>query len=447
MLICDYHVLLVCLPHQSHINPTLRLATKLARAGAQVTFATTVDGLNNLKNRPSLPTLSYDSFSEEGAKGKTNYLEEIKRVGSASLKNLLLTKAENGQKINFIIYGLALPWVAEVARELHVPSAFFFFQSGISFSAVYNFFKSNGGLINSKYDTNSTIKIPGLPLLNYDELPGYLQPSHASYSPRPSFIEHIQILEKCPNPLVLINSSEELEETSTISIPNHITIFFTGSLVYNDIKKPLVCDIFDDLDRGKYLQWLDSKPDKSVIYVSFGSIAELHKNQKEELFQGLILSGYSFLLVLRDHEELIKENYHTLEKDNYLIVKWCSQVEVLNHASIGCFVMHCGWNSIMESVLSGVPVVGCPQFADQMMNAKMVEQVWGNGVKAVEDGDSDGVVGREETKRCLMVVMGDEMIKMKCEKLKYIAMKAMGDCGSSSKHLEHLFKYFEDVLA
>lgn len=97
---------------------------------------------------------------------------------------------------------------------------------------------------------------------------------------------------------------------------------------------------------------------------------------------------------------------------------------------------------MVESVVSGVPVVGCPQFADQMMNAKMVEEVWGNGVKAV--ADKEGVVGREEIRRCLEVVTGcgkmAEKIRRKCEKLKTLALEAMEEDGSSFRNLKQLFE-------
>lgn len=140
----NQHFLLVSLPFQSHINPTFRLAIKLTRAGARVTLATTV---NRLKSHPLVPGLSYHFFSDDGAAGKPTYIQEIKLVGSIELKKLLVTKAEEGHKVDFLIYGICLPWVAEVARELHVPSALFFIQSAASFSVVYHIF--NGGVRNS----------------------------------------------------------------------------------------------------------------------------------------------------------------------------------------------------------------------------------------------------------------------------------------------------------
>ncbi|CAI9268674.1 unnamed protein product [Lactuca saligna] len=427
-----HHFLLVSLPIQSHINPTFRLATRLTRTGAQVTLATTISGLKTL---PSISGMSYHFFPGGGADGKLTSIQELKFPGSINLKELLLTKAKEGQKVDLLIYGLSLPWVAEVARELHVPSALFFFQSAASFSVVYHFFKGDGGVGNSNIDLTGSIKLPGLPLLRYSEIPSFLIPTHRyAYV----FQEHIDTLEKHPNSFILINSFDGLEEESIKSLPDHINIFSVGPLNSGETEEPFVIDTIQDSDREKYLRWLDSKREKSVVYVSFGSLVKLQKNQKYEIFQGLIELGYPFLWVIRNQGEDDEESRRYTAEGGGLIVRWCSQVEVLNHVAVGCFVTHSGWNSTVESMVSGVPMVGYPQDADQKMNAKMVEEVWGNGVKAVADGE--GVVGREEMKRCLAVVMGGGEITRNCEKLKSMAMEAMSEDGSSHRNLNRFFQ-------
>lgn len=71
-----------------------------------------------------------------------------------------------------------------------------------------------------------------------------------------------------------------------------------------------------------------------------------------------------------------------LEKQGMLI-QWCSQMEVLSHPSLGCFVTHCGWNSSIESLASGVPMIAFPQWADQGTNTNLIKDVW-------KTGSSDG---------------------------------------------------------
>ncbi|TVU08037.1 hypothetical protein EJB05_41421, partial [Eragrostis curvula] len=88
-----------------------------------------------------------------------------------------------------------------------------------------------------------------------------------------------------------------------------------------------------------------------------------------------------------------------------LVVEWCDQVRVLSHPAVGCFVTHCGWNSTLESVTRGVPMVAVPQWTDQPTVAWLVEARMGAGVRARVDGE--GVVERRELQRCVETVMGD----------------------------------------
>ncbi|CAN1323532.1 Phloretin 4'-O-glucosyltransferase [Linum perenne] len=106
---------------------------------------------------------------------------------------------------------------------------------------------------------------------------------------------------------------------------------------------------------------------------------------------------------------------------------WCSQVEVLSHEAVGCFVSHCGWNSTLESICLGVPVVGFPQFSDQPTNAKLLEDVWRTGV-------------RVEIRRCLELVMGEgevrEQVRRNACKWKQLARDAVREGGSSHNNLK-----------
>ncbi|CAK9133720.1 unnamed protein product [Ilex paraguariensis] len=87
-----------------------------------------------------------------------------------------------------------------------------------------------------------------------------------------------------------------------------------------------------------------------------------------------------------------------------MIVPWCSQLEVLSHPSLGCFVTHCGWNSTLESLVTGVPVVAFPHWSDQTTNARMIEDVWKTGVRVKPNGE--GTVEDNKLKQCIEMVMG-----------------------------------------
>jgi UDP:flavonoid glycosyltransferase YjiC (YdhE family) len=119
-------------------------------------------------------------------------------------------------------------------------------------------------------------------------------------------------------------------------------------------------------------------------------------------------------------------------------VTWCSQVEVLSHPSLGCFVTHCGWNSTLESLVSGVPVVAYPHWSDQGTNAKLIQDVWKTGVRVT--ANEDGIVESDEIKRCLELVIGggEEGGEMRrnAKKRRDLAREATKEGGSSYENLK-----------
>ncbi|OIT38227.1 PREDICTED: crocetin glucosyltransferase, chloroplastic-like isoform X1 [Nicotiana attenuata] len=445
-----HHFLIISLPAQGHINPTLQLAKNLARAGARCTFVTTVHGFRKMNNLPSIDGLFYASISDGHDDGKPkemyfgDYLNDLKRVGSENLKNLLQKFTDDGYPVTCLVYTILFTWVAEVAREYHAPSAFLAIQCAAAFAIYYHLFTTNNGIYSSttEIEPSFPIKLPESPLFSRDDIPTFLlQSDSASSFMIPVMREHIKILENDPNPRVLINTFDALEEKS-LKIFEKIGVSSIGPLIPsafcdgNDVNdKSFGCELFDKSEN--YSQWLDSKAEGSVVYISFGSLAVLKEEQKEEILKGLLESERPFLWVIRtsNKDDKIKnENYGLNGKG--MIVPWCSQMEVLFHKSIGCFMSHCGWNSTLESIAAGVPLIGYPQFSDQVTNIKMVEEVWGTGVRARPE---EGIVKREELKRCLEILMGGgekgNEIRRNVKKYGDLAMEAVKEGGSSHYNL------------
>ncbi|KAE8702987.1 UDP-glycosyltransferase 75D1-like [Hibiscus syriacus] len=216
-----------------------------------------------------------------------------------------------------------------------------------------------------------------------------------------------------------------------------------SSSLKNPLDRSLKADIFQ-CNSNDYLQWLNSKPKSSVVYVSFGSIAVLARQQMEEIARALISSGRPFLWVVRNQkareEETEEDKLSCREEFEQfgMIVPWCLQVEVLSHPSLGCFVTHCGWSSTLESLVVGVPTVAFPQCSDQATNAKLIEDVWGTGVRM--SGNEEGIVERYEIVRCLDLVMGDEekgkQVRKNVEKWKDLARDAAMKGGSLDINLK-----------
>ncbi|MBA0794933.1 hypothetical protein Gohar_019215 [Gossypium harknessii] len=189
-------------------------------------------------------------------------------------------------------------------------------------------------------------------------------------------------------------------------------------------------------DNDQCLKWLDSKPLKSVVYVSFGSMASISTEQFQEIAWGLKASNMPFLWVAKElkDNQLLELIDSTGERG--LVVKWCNQLEVLAHQAVGCFVTHCGWNSTLEGLSLGVPMACVPQWSDQPTNAKFLAHVWKVGVRAKQDR---GIVTREELGNCLREVMIGERsgeIKSNALKWKELAKRAVSVGGSSDRNID-----------
>lgn len=185
------------------------------------------------------------------------------------------------------------------------------------------------------------------------------------------------------------------------------------------------------------MKWLETKAPKSVVYVSFGSMVSLTAEQIVEIAGGLKESGLPFLWVVKESEHgRLPDGFVESAKEKGLIVRWCNQLELLAHPAICCFVSHCGWNSTLEGLSLGVPMVGVPQWADQLTDAKFVEGIWRVGLRAKED--EKGVVRKEELVMCLKQVTEGEKsreIKKNANKWRELAKKALGVGGRSDKRI------------
>ena len=189
---------------------------------------------------------------------------------------------------------------------------------------------------------------------------------------------------------------------------------------------------------GACMEWLDSKPNGSVVYASYGSFAVLEPEQMEEVAWGLRRSNAYFLMVVRESEQAkLPQNFKGETEEKGLVVSWCQQLEVLAHRAIGCFLTHGGWNSTLEALSLGVPMVVAPLFTDQPTNAKFVEDVWGIGLRA--RADDKGIVRREVLEHCIGKVMGSDglkEIKNNALKWKNLAREAVDEGGSSDKCID-----------
>ncbi|KAL1372605.1 hypothetical protein HN51_002723 [Arachis hypogaea] len=215
------------------------------------------------------------------------------------------------------------------------------------------------------------------------------------------------------------------------------------------------------LSAHKCMSWLDSKKQNSVVYICFGSLCYFPDNQLYEIACAVEASGCEFVWVVPEKKG--KENEEEEEKQKWLpkgfeernskkgmiIRGWAPQVLILEHPAVGAFVTHCGWNSTVEAVSAGVPMITWPVHGEQFYNEKLVSDVRGIGVEVGADewgtvgfGEREKLVGREDIERALRRLMdgGDEAqeIRGRTKEFGKKARVAVQEGGSSYNNLTAL---------
>lgn len=188
----------------------------------------------------------------------------------------------------------------------------------------------------------------------------------------------------------------------------------------------------DSITTDLFKEWLDSKPVNSVLYVSFGSHNTIAPSQMMQLAMALEASGKNFIWVVRPpigfdinsefrSKEWLPEGFEERIKESgkgLLVHKWAPQVEILAHKSTGAFLSHCGWNSTLEALNHGVPLIGWAMAAEQFFNVKFLEEELGVCVEAARGKTCE--IRCEEIKEKIELVMnetekGKEIRRKACE--------------------------------
>ncbi|XP_030536657.1 UDP-glycosyltransferase 74E2-like [Rhodamnia argentea] len=460
------HVLVLTFPAQGHINPMLEFSKRLASKGLNVAFIIPISeptkSLHSTNDETSSIKIEHISDGFEGV--DTNELSldvyfELFRVSvTKSLTNFIeqhQSSQDNPAKV--LVYDSIVPWVLDLAIQHGMHGASFFTQS-CTVSAVYHHVHRQG-----------TVKLP----LAYSQGQGHVSVppvlSNLRLNDLPSFVADVDaypallklVLGQFSNVTrakwLLFNSFTELElevvqwmgsQCPALTIGPTIPSMYLDQRIEHD--KDFGLSLFKPDDADTCIEWLDSKDADSVVYVAFGSLASLGEEQMEEIAIGLKRMKSNFLWVVRESEEkkLPCNFMQELELlgDKGLVVKWCNQLQVLSHGSVGCFMTHCGWNSTMEGLSLGVPMVVMPQWTDQPTNAAFIAEVWKVGVRV--SANEKGIVTGEEIESCVNQVMGGERgkeIKENSLKWRERARIAMEEGGSSDNNIRDFANSIVDM--
>ncbi|XP_047313411.1 7-deoxyloganetic acid glucosyltransferase-like [Impatiens glandulifera] len=410
------HVLIFPLPVQGPVNCMLKLAELLCLAGGiTITFLNTdhnhrrLLACTDIENRFSkYPTFQFatvpDGLPEENPRSGDRFMEifdGLEKMATPLLKKMLAPGGMS-KDVNCLIADGILNFAYDVADEVGVPVIYFDTISPCGLWAYLCLQK----LIDSAEvpfkgnDLDVLINnVPGMKgFLRRRDLPNFYRINDLKDDP---FIEKV-VLENRRVPEargLILNTFEELDGPIALAqirslVPNVYSIGPIHSYLKSQLAKTQSITSKDSTnslwkeDRS-CMNWLDLQPDKSVIYVSIGSLAVMEKHQVIEFWYGLVNSGWRFLWVRRPNavvsggdllNEEIPDEIKKATEERGCLVSWAPQEEVISHRAIAGFFTHSGWNSTLESIVSGVPMLCWPQFVDQPVNSRMVSEVWKIGL-------------------------------------------------------------------
>ncbi|XP_057488096.1 scopoletin glucosyltransferase-like [Actinidia eriantha] len=474
------HVFFFPMMAQGHMIPTLDMAKLFAAAGVKSTIITTpLNAHHFTKSLQRVTQLGLDmgiltvDFPAVAA-GLPEGCENADQIPSDDMlpnffraTNMLrdpLERLLDELRPNCLVADMFFPWATEAAAKFGIPRLVFHGMSLFALCAMENVRLHKPQRQVSSDD--EPFLVPNLPhqikLTKMQLSDSDRQDVETDFSKMKRRIGESELTSYG----VIVNSFYELEP----DYANHYRDVL-GRRAWN-VGPVSLCNrgIDDKAQRGKIasidehecLKWLDSKKPNSVIYVCFGSMADFAASQLFEIAMGLEASGQQFIWVVRrpkneeeeERESWLPEGFEERMRERGLIIRgWAPQVLILGHEAIGGFVTHCGWNSTLEGVSSGVPMVTWPVFAEQFYNEKLVTEVLRVGVSVGArqwKRTGGGGVGREEVAAAVQrIVVGEEAEEMRrrARALKDKAKKAVEEGGSSYSDLNVLIQELSSYKA
>ncbi|WVZ68903.1 hypothetical protein U9M48_017779 [Paspalum notatum var. saurae] len=432
-----------------HLNPMVELAKVFLRRGVSVIVAVvdSPDAMGRLaianpdiafQHLPVPPTGKDDKYSHPIMR-----TIDVLRAANPALRSFLL---ELPAPVDALVVDMFCTDAIDVAAELDIP-AYFFFTSALADLAImlhlpYNFPRT----ASLKDMPEAVLHFPGVPPIRAMDMATTMQD-------RESDIARAR-LHQCPRMPeargFLVNSFDWLEARALEALrrglctPGRSTppVYCIGPLV-----QPGNTNTGRSWERHACLEWLDTQPNRSVVFLSFGSMGTFSAAQLRETARGLENSGHRFLWVVRyppehqqsksmepeDLEALVPDGFLERTRERGLVVRnWAPQMEVLRHDAVGAFVTHCGWNSALEAIVSGVPMICWPLYSEQRMNKVHLVEEMRLGV-VVEGYEKELVKADQVEAKVRLVMESDEGKKLR-ERIvmaKEMAADALKEGGSS----------------
>ncbi|XVF60667.1 hypothetical protein PTKIN_Ptkin08bG0066700 [Pterospermum kingtungense] len=426
------HIVVIPYPAQGHVIPHMELSQNLAKQGFKISFVNTefshkriVDAYgkkvdeNGLIHLVSLPD-GLEDWEDRNQFGKL--AELLRQIMRRELKEFMekVNRSEDN-KITCVVADLNMGFVLEVAAELGIPSA-----------ALWTCIPVDKHKTIQLSPTMPTIHPRNILCLAFDDS----NTQRFIFDLAKSYIGGVEMAD-----WVLCNSSLDLEHEGFTLVPKVLPIGplsagnRLGNLSGNFWPEDTTC-----------LQWLDEQPAGSVVYVAFGSFTVFDEIQFQELALGLELSNRPFLWAVRPeitkgNDCIYPEGFEERVGSQGKMVGWAPQGAVLSHPSIACFLSHCGWNSTIEGLSNGVPLLCWPYFGDQFLNESYICDICKVGLKF--ERDRRGIITKEEIKNKIEKLLGDRSFKTRVAQLKEMVVNSVNEGGSSDREFKKFVEWMK----
>ncbi|MCO5557671.1 hypothetical protein L7F22_011240 [Adiantum nelumboides] len=465
------HVLVFPCPAQGHINPLMQLSQYLASShDFLITFVNTEHNHLRILGSNSSP-LPYSNIIMLGLSDGLP-LDDLSRTADLKklmqsievhmlplLEQLILHINRGHSPITCIITDAYCHWMHAVAERTGVTSVIGHFPSSVAqFLLMYHIpLLLSTGQVNPDGSIPQSVEkltsIPGLPDITVTNLTwniGTAADNDHMFNHLRTNAQHVKKFDA-----ILFNSYDDLEhEAINALLEDGVKVKPIGPLVLLDSHSQC-CNIAQsnlwEVDEN-CLKWLDERSQSSVIYIAFGSIAIFSIEELHELALGLEASGQAFLWVLRPDlmsgmPATLPEGFRERTKSRSFFTSWAPQPLVLSHPSIGAFVTHCGWNSTMEGISLGVPMLTWPYYGDQRGTCQFIIEEWKVGLPVLKT--ICNAVDQKEVERAIRCLMGDDglHIKKRLANLKEKAIYALKkDVGASYENLQDVVKHIDKLV-
>nr|CAB3448062.1 unnamed protein product [Digitaria exilis] len=465
------HAVLIPQPAQGHVTPMLHLAKALHARGFHVTYVNSeYNHRRLLRSRGPASLAGADGFRFEAVpdglppSDNDDVTQDIAALclsttehSAAPFRDLLarLNATTGCPPVTCVIADGVMSFAQRVAEDMGILALVFWTTSACGFMGYLHFaelirrgyvpLKDESDLTNGYLDTEIDW-IQGMPGIRLKDIPSFIRTTDRDDVMLNFDGGEAQNARKARG--VILNTYDALEQGVVDALRREFPRVFTvGPLAAFAAHAGGELDAIGGnlwKEDTSCLRWLDAQQRPgSVVYVNFGSITVMSAAQLAEFAWGLAASGRPFLWVIRPdlvsgENAMVPEEFIVKTKERGVLASWCPQELVLSHPSVGLFLTHCGWNSTLESICAGVPMLCWPFFAEQPTNCHYVCAKWGIGMEI------DGDVRREEVARLVREAMdGDsgKAMRVKAMAWKERAREAVEKGGSSRKNLDRLVQF------